>query len=493
MNADLAGLEERSTGSRRSLAWTVCFSLIVLIWAVGISQLFQAHRAALVAATERASSRSFLVAEWVDKSFDLAQYVLQETATRFQPEDLVYPVQKLDQHQEHTDWLVERVERTPNLVFLGMLDRECIVTHTSIGINLGFDALKNEREYCMLALEEPRSGFRISNMFVSVDGTMNVTISYPLLSDQGKLQGFALAGLNLGFFQQWLDLLELSPRDVVTIYDSNSIILARKPFIEESIGSRVVEEHLNRIAETGYPRVFTHRLVSPVDGTDRVWSLRKIGDLPFVVVVGEQTTTAIGSWRKMAFMYLIAGALISLLLVFGTTGYVRSARQASALHQLATRDPLTGLWNRRYFTDIAENILASARRRGTPITLIMMDLDHFKRVNDTFGHDIGDQVIKAAAYAMQSTFRQGDIMARWGGEEFILLLDDSEIKDASAFAERLRTHVSALTFDVDLRITCSQGVAQLHEGESLGSLIKRADDALYLAKKQGRNRFEVST
>lgn len=473
------------------LVWLICLVLISVIALAGVSQLIYSHRIAIDNATQSASARSFLVAEWINKSFDLAQYVLRETANNFQSEELVYPPQDRDQHEHQSALLIERVTRTPNLVFLGMLNRDCVVTHTSIGINLGYDALKHEREYCELARQEPFNGFKVSNMFTSVDGTMNITISYPLLSDNGELEGFALAGLDLDFFQQWLDLIELEPYNVVTIYDLNSRLLARNPFIEKNIGIQVIEEHLNRIAETKSKTPFAHRLISPVDGIDRIWSLRKIGDLPFIVVVGEQTTLAMGTWRQMMLMYLIAGSVLCLSILFGTYEYIRNCHQAAKMRQLATLDPLTGLWNRRYFTDIATNIIARAQRSGSPLVLIMMDLDYFKNINDTFGHSLGDKVLHDVAQAMKKISRKGDVIARWGGEEFIILLPDTDVENAISFYERLRAQMSAIDTGTDLRITSSQGITEFKEKDSLESMIKRADDALYLAKTHGRDRFEM--
>lgn len=473
------------------IAWLLCFMLIVGTALAGAYQLIYSYRQALESTTERASTTGFLVAEWVNKSFDVAQHVLQETAINFHPDELVFPTQDPERHKEQTALLVERANRTPNIIFLGMLNSDCIVTHTSIGINLGYDAIKTQREYCVLARQKPFDVFKISNMFTSVDGSMNVTISYPLLSDEGELLGFVLAGIDLSFFQQWLDLIEIDTHNVITIYDLNSRILARNPYVAENIGIQVTEQHLNRIANTQSKIPFTHRLISPVDGIDRVWSLRKIGDLPFIVVNGEQMTTAMASWRQMLIMFLMVGTIMSLTIIFGTREYVKNLKKSIEMRELAIADSLTGLWNRRHFTDLATQTIACAQRGDHPLVLIMLDLDHFKNINDTLGHNIGDQVLHEVAQILLKICRQSDVVARWGGEEFIVLLPDTDTGGAVVFSQRLQTQFLDLSQKLKISVTTSQGIASFSANDNLESLIKRADDALYLAKKHGRNRFEL--
>ncbi len=466
-------------------------ALIIIILTIGISQLIHNYQSALDTATERANSRSFLVAEWVDKSFDLTKFVLRETAKNFDPSELVYPTPDPERHQQQTEELIDTVSRTPNLVFLGMLDDQCIVTHTTIGINLGFDGIEHQREYCKLALSEPLSGYKLSNMFVSVDNTMNVTMSYPLLSDDGTLQGFALAGLDLGFFQQWLDLIELDNHNSITIYDLNSRMLARNPLIVSSIGTQVTEQHLNRMASSTSERLFSHRLASPVDNIDRVWSLRRIGYLPFIVVVGEATNHALQNWQQLLILYIFAGLTLCAAILFATYEYIRNLRQAMTMRHLAITDPLTGVANRRYFNEVASLNIARNARNGLPLSLLILDLDHFKKVNDIHGHATGDRVLVDIANMLQSLCRETDVIARWGGEEFTLLLPDTDQKGATTFAQRLADSLSTYRFIDDKTITISQGIATYQPGDTIESLLKRADKALYQAKEKGRNRFEL--
>lgn len=341
-------------------------------------------------------------------------------------------------------------------------------------------------------MSEPITDFKLSNMFVSVDNTMNVTMSYPLISTDGKLDGFALAGLDLQFFQQWLDFIEQDQDDVITIYDLNSRLLARNPYIEESIGIEVTEQHLNRMAKSKNETHFSHRLVSPVDGVDRVWSLRRIGDLPFMVVVGEPTTSALNSWRQLLLLYIVAGGVLFCAVLFGTREYIRNVRQANKMEHLAITDFLTGLANRRHFINVANANLSRSVRSGLPVALIMVDIDHFKRINDTYGHAVGDQVLISISNLLKRLCRQSDLIARWGGEEFTILLPDTEKQGAFVFAERIADEISKLELPESHKITISQGIAVHNGNESFDEILKRADTALYSAKELGRNRIEFS-
>lgn len=482
----------RRVAARIRAAWLICALLIVTIVTAGTAQLLASHRIAIATATERATAKGFLIAEWIAKSFDLTEYVLRDTARRFSAAELIYPSNDAALHDRKTALIVDKASGVPNLLFLGMLNADCVITHTSIGSNIGLDAQQHGREYCTLAQSEPLDAFKVSNMFTSVTNAMNVTASIPLLSPSGQLEGFALAGLDLGFFQQWLDLVELEPHNVIAIFDLNARLLARKPLVERQIGERVEEEKLNALTRSGAEALFTHRLVSPVDGIDRIWALRRIRGLPFIVVVGEETRTALAAWRQQLLLYLIGGSVLCLSVLFGSWEYVRNVRDAATMRQLATTDPLTGLANRRYFIDAAEAALARTQRSVAPLTLILADLDHFKRINDHHGHETGDRVLREVAQVLNDLSRKGDLSARWGGEEFVILLPGAALAGALAFAERLRLRIGNIASAPGQAVTLSQGMTAFRPGDNLDDLLKRADAALYRAKGAGRDRIEQS-
>ncbi|NTV48246.1 MAG: diguanylate cyclase [Geobacteraceae bacterium] len=159
------------------------------------------------------------------------------------------------------------------------------------------------------------------------------------------------------------------------------------------------------------------------------------------------------------------------------------------IFELARTDELTGLHNRRSFNETFTLVLSSARRHGHPLSLISIDLDHFKTVNDTYGHTIGDMVLKEFSDLLKDMVRIEDVASRWGGEEFIIMLPNTASEAAAALAERIRSNFEQQPSSASpFAVTASFGVAQLQNGDDEDSLIRRVDDALYTAKREGRNR-----
>ncbi len=198
-----------------------------------------------------------------------------------------------------------------------------------------------------------------------------------------------------------------------------------------------------------------------------------------------------GMWVVHAVNVAIVFAMASYTARF----YYNTVRRAEhKLVELATQDPLTGLANRRNLIARAEQEIARARRSGAPIALMIADIDHFKQINDQYGHDTGDQVIHQIAQLLSGLCREQDTVSRWGGEEFLLLIPATGIEDARLLAERFRlaaeaTHIEHA--DAKIAITLSFGVTALAVIEPLGVAIARADRAMYQSKAAGRNRVTV--
>ncbi|MEI7818319.1 MAG: GGDEF domain-containing protein, partial [Desulfuromonadales bacterium] len=161
------------------------------------------------------------------------------------------------------------------------------------------------------------------------------------------------------------------------------------------------------------------------------------------------------------------------------------------LREVSITDELTGLRNRRYLMIRFSEELERSRRLGTSLSLLMMDLDHFKSVNDTCGHPFGDLVLKSVARCIADTFREYDIAGRYGGEEFAVVVSGLSHQDVVAMAERVREKIAALNIGdayACIRVTVSIGVAVFGDSDTHETLLKRADAALYMAKTEGRNR-----
>ncbi|HID83106.1 MAG TPA: diguanylate cyclase [Chromatiales bacterium] len=163
-----------------------------------------------------------------------------------------------------------------------------------------------------------------------------------------------------------------------------------------------------------------------------------------------------------------------------------------ALSQQANIDGLTGIYNRQRFETLAAQEIEVSRRYKRPLSLIMFDADNFKSVNDSHGHIAGDRVLKLIAELVSSHLRDADIFSRWGGEEFIILVPETDQKGAAELAEKLRHIIANHDFNIGQTITCSFGVTQLETENEIEELTHQADIALYTAKRQGKNRVEVS-
>ncbi|MCK5930781.1 MAG: GGDEF domain-containing protein [Fulvimarina manganoxydans] len=169
----------------------------------------------------------------------------------------------------------------------------------------------------------------------------------------------------------------------------------------------------------------------------------------------------------------------------------RLERRSQDLEHAAVTDPLTGLHNRRFFDEAVHHYLQAFDRIGRPLAFMLLDLDHFKSINDTYGHDVGDEVLKAVANCLFEFTRHHDIVARLGGEEFAIVAPNMNKTECHAFADRLREAISKLTIkvgNVHLRVTVSVGITISQRSDAFPEFYKRADVNLYNAKQTGRNR-----
>jgi len=203
----------------------------------------------------------------------------------------------------------------------------------------------------------------------------------------------------------------------------------------------------------------------------------------FVLFVEDNSHTFISGLYRMYFAGNLLFNAILVYLLYKLVG------KYSSLREMSLKDALTGVLNRRAFYEFAKKLLAVSQRENKPVSLIMCDIDRFKSINDTHGHHVGDIVLREVAQAIQRNTRESDIVGRYGGEEFVIMVPVGR-EEAKAVAEKLRKKVEELRPE-GIKVTCSFGVAQYRQGESLEDLLNRADMAMYRAKEKGRNRVEV--
>ena len=327
------------------------------------------------------------------------------------------------------------------------------------------------------------------------DGAWVIDIARRYEHPDGRFAGAVVAPVPVERLVRMLGAADVGPGGAVSVRGEGLEVIARHPPVAEHTPFReapaALRELVSRDEVSG-----TFRATSPFDGVERLYSYRKVSGYPLHVTVGRSTGEYLGHWRRdMGVVAALSSVLFAVAI--GATLMVDRAwrRQRRIAHLLETQahtDPLTGLANRRHFFEVADAELARSRRYEAPLSLLMLDIDRFKEVNDAHGHRAGDRVLQKLAQTCLEVLRNVDVVGRVGGEEFAILLPETASEGALEVAERLRAAVESADVvreeGVPIRVTVSIGVAALAGDVNLDTLMSQADDALYDAKHAGRNR-----
>jgi len=259
---------------------------------------------------------------------------------------------------------------------------------------------------------------------------------------------------------------------------------------------RIVDANAAAQQFYGYPHGdFTrlHTWEINAQGRDILPVMREIAKLPGghkpLHFVHRLADGSLRDVQTYAGPFTLNGKRLMLCIIHDIT---EQTRLKNELEQAALRDPLTGLWNRRHILRQLEQVLMQKRQFGQDFSLALLDIDDFKSINDHHGHFTGDEVLVCLARTLEQRIRESDLICRWGGEEFLILLPQTRLDSAVYLAECLRNKIEHTRFPHPATLTVSMGVAQYQEQETLETLIMRVDGALYQAKSMGRNRV-VST
>jgi diguanylate cyclase (GGDEF)-like protein len=365
------------------------------------------------------------------------------------------------------------------------------------------------RDDFRLQREERGTGLTISAPFKDrlAYGADSIALSRRLTDRDGAFAGVASAVLRLAYFRSLFQQVDVGPHSVITFASTDGTILVRQPSLTAAgdVGLRLINvPNFWRMVneKTG---VFTASY--PVDGVKRMRAFRRIGGLPLIIVVGLALDDIYAEWwRRAAWSIAVTGAVCVgiILLAWGFRRELRRrelaeqdlAELATALSGMAVTDPLTGLGNRRHFDTLLQREWRRAARSKSWLSLLMIDIDHFKAFNDHHGHQQGDEVLRILAKAISgSTRRPGDSGARYGGEEFAVVLPDTDLRGAMAVAENIRAAFINREEAGELAAalpTISIGVSSVRPaGNGETTLVRSADQALYAAKEGGRNRTEI--
>ena len=298
--------------------------------------------------------------------------------------------------------------------------------------------------------------------------------------------------LVLALLRRWAPLQAVERAIYVLM---GSLILGRLAWHLHLAGP--IEEHLLVLTGGHYWAVGV-LLVAGFVLLDRRWGL--ITGVAIIVTslllvatgAGPALRTAQDARLELLYLARVHGFLVVLLVLTLAVATMReqldrSLARAEAFEELASTDQLTGLANRRAAVEVLDRELQAQRRYGRPVAVVLADIDHFKRVNDTHGHSVGDQVLFEVARELRRRARDADVVARWGGEEFLIVAPEVDQDGALVLAERCRSAIAQLR-PAGLETSATFGVAELRDGEDLDALLQRADHHLYQGKRGGRDR-----
>lgn len=219
---------------------------------------------------------------------------------------------------------------------------------------------------------------------------------------------------------------------------------------------------------------------------------RYIPEFKWYLIVERAEEKTIKDILYTLFINLIVCLAITILVL--TVTYMTISGYQARLEKMATTDKLTGIYNRNAFDIILDETIKESQRTGEDFSIIMFDIDHFKEINDKFGHLVGDEVLKHVIAKVQNNIRKSDVCCRWGGEEFLILLKKCNLVNAYKIAEKIRKAIKENPYhhdDKDITITVSLGVSQFQDSDTADELINRVDHAMYRAKQNGRDRTET--
>ncbi|MGY3530491.1 sensor domain-containing diguanylate cyclase [Bradyrhizobium sp. USDA 4452] len=354
---------------------------------------------------------------------------------------------------------------------------------------------RSDEEYFTVQRDHPDTGLYVSRPMLH-RGAYAIVLSRRITGEDGRFHGVVVGSIRFSYFHDLFGRLSLTPGDTITVLRNDRTIIMRTPFDLDMIGKNLAEAQAWKAENLKVGGSFSGK--GPVDDTPRLY-VRRSSSGPLYVVVGKTLEAVFSLWRTEA---IWIGAIMAVLVLFVLSAtlvlareIVRRADAEDKLEELATTDALTGLKNRRKFDAEIDREWRRAGRHGQPVALLMIDADHFKAYNDTYGHQAGDQVLVGIAICISDAVRRaGDCPARFGGEEFAVLLPNMTALEAFNLAETIRGKVQQWC-EGELITTVSIGVASMRPlaGQQWSDLIEAADKALYAAKANGRNQSVLAT
>ncbi|RRV08318.1 GGDEF domain-containing protein [Pseudomonas sp. v388] len=394
----------------------------------------------------------------------------------------------------------DRFTAAPYKGDLVLLDQQGAIAVDSLSVTPRQDNF-SDRGYFQEHRANPSLGLYVSGPYKARWGYKDWCINFSrrLTGPDGEFRGIVSAAMRLVYFKQLFTGQVLGKDSGIALVNTDGILVVRYPDIsgQDLTGKDYAQiPNFQRILREG---TGSFTAFSSQFNADRFFTFSRVGDLPLIIVLGQSTREVYAVWNRNALLVGGATGALCLGILWLTLLLCRELRlrhrAETELAKLAATDGLTELPNRRQLDEAMDTEWARARRSGKPLSLLMVDVDHFKAFNEQHGHAGGDEALRKVARTISENIRRpGDFAARYGGEEFVVVLPETDLPGAMARAEVIRRAVEAMpVFDNATRpITVSIGVASLSvlPGHKLEAFFGQADKALYQAKNNGRNRVE---
>lgn len=484
--------------SSRVFVWSATsFGLAVLLSffaAIG----YDFYRSTLLMNEQAALNIATLTEQDISRNIELYDLSLQSVVDGVKDPDILFQEPSLRQKV-----LFDRSATAPGLGSIVALDEKGSVTLDSLNYPPRVADL-SDRDY--FTVHRDGDAARDSRLYVSqpfISRAQNVwaiAVSRRISKPDGSFGGVVSGTIKLDYFEHLFDKVAMGKGDTIVLLKDDGTLIARNSAVNSAVGtnwrSAPIFSHLDRMQGSFISD-------ASADGIGRLYAFHRVGSLPLVVMVGFSTKQILAPWRtKMLVLATIFAIMTSsvLVLVWMLEGeLMRRAAAEKAAAELARTDGLTKLANRRWFDEEMARKWAGAMRQGQPMSLLMIDVDHFKLFNDTYGHQAGDLALTSIANIIDAAIRRpDDLAARYGGEEFAVLLPDTDRQGAARIAEVISAQVRTLRIGhiTDPKtVTISIGVAAALPRSNMTKaaiLIRDADAALYRAKNEGRNTVCIS-
>lgn len=466
-----------------TLGLVTCICLVLL--ATAARDLWRVYENNIEQTQVNTATATRLVAEQADTTMQTADTIVASLVERVEAEG-VGP----DARNRLYRLMTSLAAALPAIHEMGITDRDGNAIVKSLvpdptGLNY------SERGYFKFhASHRDRGPFVGARIKSKIDGSYNVTVTRRLNDADGNFAGVVVTSVSMQAFQRLFDQMQAQSGGVIALLSEDGTILARSPPLPGDGASPAGTDLQRLVSRQPGPSPFA--AVSGIDGLRRLGSYQHLSRFPLTVLVSQSEWDVQRSWRQELLSQVsILMCMTASLVVLGR----RELQSKRMLSAQAMQDDLTGLANRRRFDEQIEREFKRAARSGQPVSLVVIDLDHFKAYNDHFGHLGGDECLRTTARTLQAfTRRSGDLAARIGGEEFAILLPGSDAAAAKAIAEEVRMAVHGLALPhaptIGGMVTLSAGVATAmpaRDPQGTHTLIELADAALYAGKVQGRN------